>query len=375
MESDWDSWRYHIDDWTQGTNNQVGFLTHECEKHDRELQELRAVTDVTTWSSWFHETLTSSMRVRDYIGDVVTSKMFEYGENLRGVIEESKKEMGKIALETKEDIYTLVGLEVHRQRGVTEEILQNMQKEFQAQMAEQFEVHRGEIQRGLDKVHETQPGLHRVQRLESDCQALAGVLGGTFEKIRELADKTPTKEDLQKVKENNQKDLELLEARLQLGITKDLQKGDLETGNQAAKVLETLIKAQNDRIDVKLTAMDKAWGMEKKSLQKQLDEQQKMIWELRQENSTLKEKMPIANQMSPNLVTKDELRREIDRAILFAPPVPPMVPRIDLSRLGGGIGGLFSSNPLPEEGGGATSSNPILRENEPKKTEDGHPIL
>ena len=118
------------------------------------------------------------MQIRDFIGTAVTQNLKGCTENITRIFDDGKKYMEKIALETKEDIYTLIGIEVTRQVKALEKVIDRNEKDQEARMGEQIENVRREIQRGLD-AHGTQPGLHRVQQLESTTKALAEALGGT----------------------------------------------------------------------------------------------------------------------------------------------------------------------------------------------------
>ena len=253
-----------------------------------------------------------------------------------------KKIDGKIAEETKQDIYNLIGIEVTRQLKRVEKVTENREKMLEARMDERIEsVHR-EFQHGLD-VHGTQPVLQRVQLLESETKTLVQALGGTQAGFREWATRVATQADVQH-------GLAQLKKEIRLEIFKESTKGDVETGDRAVKMVEKMMAAQEEKFLVKMNAVEKSWEKDQKALQKQIDDQQRTIWELRQENSNLKEKIVPPRSIPEDVITKKDLQRELDRMVFFThPPPSTLVPPIDLSRLGNPT--LVVESPRPREGG------------------------
>ena len=103
----------------------------------------------STWRLWFADTISSSMQVRDFVGDAVINSLTEYGDGLKQTLDEGKAYIKTISEETKDDVFSLIGFEVGRQTEVLEEKMERDQKEFEVRMGEQLNVHR-EVQQGLD---------------------------------------------------------------------------------------------------------------------------------------------------------------------------------------------------------------------------------
>ena len=90
-----------------------------------------------------------------------------------------------------------------------------------------------------------------------------------------------------------------------------------------SKTFEKLLKAQDEKIAAKLQGLDKVWEIKQKELQKKIEEQaQKInlqetkIDGLQSENANLKAKIA---ESPADLVTREELRKELDRTVLMGP--------------------------------------------------------
>ena len=63
----------------------------------------------------------------------------------------------------------------------------------------------------------------------------------------------------------------------------------MEADERAVKTVEKMMAAHEEKILSRMNAYEKSWDKDQKALQKQIDDQQKTICDLRQESANLKE--------------------------------------------------------------------------------------
>ena len=113
-EEKWYGWRDDVDQWSNAVDNKIFSMDGKIEMHAQEIHDLRARTSESTWRSWFAETISSSMQVRDFVGDAVVNSLTGYGDGLKQILDEGKAYMKKISEETKDDVFSLIRFEVGR---------------------------------------------------------------------------------------------------------------------------------------------------------------------------------------------------------------------------------------------------------------------
>ena len=234
------------------------------------------------------------------------------------------------------------------------DLRQNMMSDHQKMQGlldDRLQTHRREVQLSLDEVRASQPEVHLVQRLRMDCEALAAVVSETQGAVDGLATSLPTRGEVQA-------SLDLLEARLQVGIFKEVKEGDKATGSQATQIFEKLMKAQDEKFSARLKAVEKVWEVERKDLGKRMESQdkkiellektnealerkiesqkmmiegqdrriesqQKLIWTLQQDLGILKTKISEQVFLTKDFVTMEQVQKELKEMEHVVPPPPP----------------------------------------------------
>ena len=170
---------------------------------------------------------------------------------------------------------------------------------LQGDVSQLLQQHLTQVQSFVDQV-QLQPDLQRVQRLENDQKALEQICSKIQGAVGELARRVPTHNEIKT-------SLDLLEARLQLGVAKELQQGDQNVWSQSFRLIEKMNQALEEKFSAKISGLQQSFALETQGLKIELEYQSQHLSTLSQENLEMKNKLTSQPILPPDLVKKSDL--------------------------------------------------------------------
>jgi hypothetical protein len=305
---EWNDWAESIGNSTHALEGKVDALHMQC-------TELQNLTTPQVWSEWLHSALHTSMRVRDYVKDIVGAALVVFQEQIQQWV---TKEIAVRTTDLEQIVIRQSASELMQIRGDLRGIRDGTTRdlsELGGTVRQGFARHEQKISDLQAQMPNIQSRLQSVQRLETDARVLHDLTARTQGALSELTKSLPTSRELRAA-------LELASTRVQLEVSRDLQQGDHAERQETLNILDRLAQASEAKMEARLGALEKLLGAREDTWKQETATQARKIEELTKENQSLQLKFATTEFRTKEMVVQqvEQATKACEATFSRAPP-------------------------------------------------------